>query len=251
DEPRAAERGGLLEPGREGSWVPEFWAAAASLEEGEISPVVETEFGFHVIRLEERRAVPFDEARDRFLEQVVDLPEALGRATDWVTARQAEMAVDTSAVMRWRAGDDSVGVLVRWPDSLAIPAFGDGDLDDYIRSSSREDPVEVRGLEPAELMALVESATRTHILLARASTRGIEPSTSQRAGVRSHWQQQVARWATALGFREGLSRSEVKERALTSLGASAQSALVARSELPRVADRLHELYPVTYRAPEE
>jgi parvulin-like peptidyl-prolyl isomerase len=25
DEPGAAERGGLLEPGREGSWVPEFW----------------------------------------------------------------------------------------------------------------------------------------------------------------------------------------------------------------------------------
>lgn len=63
EEPGAEGRQGLLTPGREGSWVPEFWAAALALEPGEISPVTETQYGFHILRLEDRSVVPFDEAR--------------------------------------------------------------------------------------------------------------------------------------------------------------------------------------------
>lgn len=63
EEPGAEGREGLLTPGREGSWVPEFWAAALALEPGEISPVTETQYGYHILRLEDREVVPFDEAR--------------------------------------------------------------------------------------------------------------------------------------------------------------------------------------------
>ncbi len=71
EEPGAAERGGLLEPGREGSWVRSFWEAARALEPGQVSEVVESEYGFHVLHLDARRAVPFPEARDRFAARVV------------------------------------------------------------------------------------------------------------------------------------------------------------------------------------
>lgn len=63
EEPGAEGREGLLTPGREGSWVPEFWVAALALEPGEISPVTETEYGFHILRLEDREVVPFEEGR--------------------------------------------------------------------------------------------------------------------------------------------------------------------------------------------
>ena len=63
EEPGAEGRQGLLTPGREGSWVPEFWAAALSLQPGEISPVTETQYGYHILRLEDRQIVPFPEAR--------------------------------------------------------------------------------------------------------------------------------------------------------------------------------------------
>jgi hypothetical protein len=79
EEPGAAERGGLLQPGREGTWVDEFWQAALGLEVGEISEVVETEYGFHVLHLDAREPVPFDEARSRVVEEVateLDTPEA-------------------------------------------------------------------------------------------------------------------------------------------------------------------------------
>lgn len=247
DEPRAAERGGLLEPGREGSWVPEFWEAASSLEEGEISDVVESEFGFHVIRLEERRPVPFEEARPDVLERVVDLPHALGRASEWVAAIQARMRVDTAALTDWQAGDTVGRPFVRWPDSLAVPDYGVAELEEYVRTFRSESLHEVRRMTVDELVAFVTGTTRTHILLARADREGVEVSESQRVAVTQRWHERVARWAAALEFREGMSRKAVKAGALEALGAPAQSAAQARAELPRLSNRLEELYPIRYR----
>ena len=83
EEPGADRRGGLINPGREGTWVQEFWEAASALDVGEVSDVVETEYGYHVIRLEARRPVPFGEVRHRVLGRLVDLVTAVGRAEAW------------------------------------------------------------------------------------------------------------------------------------------------------------------------
>lgn len=55
DDFASARIGGDLGWTKRGKFVPEFEAAAYKLEEGEISPVVETEFGFHIIQLLGRR----------------------------------------------------------------------------------------------------------------------------------------------------------------------------------------------------
>ena len=70
--PGAEGRQGLLTPGREGFWVPEFWDAALALQPGEISPVTETEYGYHILRLEDREMVPFREARTVFSRAVAN-----------------------------------------------------------------------------------------------------------------------------------------------------------------------------------
>lgn len=72
EEPGAEGREGLLTPGREGSWVPEFWAAALALEPGDISPVTETQYGYHILRLEDREIVPFAEARSVVVRRVAE-----------------------------------------------------------------------------------------------------------------------------------------------------------------------------------
>ncbi len=55
----SAAAGGDLGWAKRGAFVPEFEATAFNLEEGQVSSIVETEFGFHLIQLLERRGNSF------------------------------------------------------------------------------------------------------------------------------------------------------------------------------------------------
>lgn len=100
EEPGAAGRAGLLTPGREGSWVSEFWNAALALEPGEVSDVVETQYGFHVLRLEDRRIVPFAEVRD---EVALEVAEMIAPIEGTVPDR--DLPDDLTVSDAWRAGE--------------------------------------------------------------------------------------------------------------------------------------------------
>jgi peptidyl-prolyl cis-trans isomerase C len=71
-----ARNGGDLGFFKRGDMIPEFEQAAFALSPGEISQApVRTQFGWHVIRLEERRAVPaasFDESREALRQQAFE-----------------------------------------------------------------------------------------------------------------------------------------------------------------------------------
>ncbi len=55
EDPGSAIRGGELGFVSRNDLVPEFSGAAFKLKEGEVSPIIETDFGFHIIQLIERR----------------------------------------------------------------------------------------------------------------------------------------------------------------------------------------------------
>lgn len=66
DDPNSRDQGGDLGVFARGRMVPEFDAAAFSLEPNKISDLVTTKFGFHIIKVTERlpaRKTPFDEAK--------------------------------------------------------------------------------------------------------------------------------------------------------------------------------------------
>ncbi len=60
-DPGSAPNGGLLPPFGPGEMVPEFEVATRDLKPGEISPVVRSQFGFHIIE-----RLPYAEAKDAF-----------------------------------------------------------------------------------------------------------------------------------------------------------------------------------------
>jgi len=55
DDPGSGSQGGNLGWAKRGQYVPEFEAAAYKLEPNEMSPIIETQYGFHVIQMLERR----------------------------------------------------------------------------------------------------------------------------------------------------------------------------------------------------
>ncbi len=55
DDVGSAKQGGSLGWAKRNSYVPEFEAAAYKLEKGEVSQIVETQYGYHIIQLIERR----------------------------------------------------------------------------------------------------------------------------------------------------------------------------------------------------
>jgi peptidyl-prolyl cis-trans isomerase SurA len=55
DDPGSAAKGGNLGMQPRGTWVPEFDAVAFNLEEGQVSTPFESDYGFHIMQLLERR----------------------------------------------------------------------------------------------------------------------------------------------------------------------------------------------------
>lgn len=95
DDPGSKERGGDLGWFRAGTMVPAFDAAVFGMRAGDTSPIVETDFGFHIIKLERVRGA------ERQARHILIAPE--------VTAADAERA---------RVRADSIATAVRGGASL-------------------------------------------------------------------------------------------------------------------------------------
>ena len=72
EDPGSKESGGLYENFGRGYMVKEFEDAAFSIQVGEISDVVETEYGYHIINVlsREKESRPFDEVRPEIEEKI-------------------------------------------------------------------------------------------------------------------------------------------------------------------------------------
>jgi len=96
DDKGSGAKGGDLGFFPRGSMVPPFEAAAFALEPGQISEVVESRFGYHVIRMTERRAaqpVPIEQVRGR-LEQVLQQRQRQERVDSFLEGRKAEGKIE-------------------------------------------------------------------------------------------------------------------------------------------------------------
>lgn len=61
DDPGSRNNGGRYnEVTRNGGWAPEFVAAAFKLQNGEVSPIIKTQFGYHIIQMIQRKGEQVD-----------------------------------------------------------------------------------------------------------------------------------------------------------------------------------------------
>jgi peptidyl-prolyl cis-trans isomerase C len=75
DDPGTKDKGGELDFFPRGSMIPAFEEAAFALKPGEISGLVETEYGFHLIKMEEKKEAllePYEKVQDKVKEQALE-----------------------------------------------------------------------------------------------------------------------------------------------------------------------------------
>lgn len=136
----SARIGGDLGWAKRGKFVPEFEAAAYQLETGEISPVIETEFGFHIIQMLERRG------------NTIRVRHILIRPD--ITDNDLELARVHLDSVRQLVMNDSISF------SIAVKRFGNEDVQSYNNDGRMMNPVtgntffEVADLDPDVYFAI-------------------------------------------------------------------------------------------------
>lgn len=254
EEPGAAQRGGLLEPGRRGSWVDDFWAAASALEVGEVSPVIRSEYGFHVLKLEERSPVPFPEARRTFVDRMSSLVSPPpGEVQAWVDSVFSGLVVDSTAL---RAAYDAAGSLFILADAVleedsgkAVATWEDGaymaeELQSYLLSQDRPSWEHLSQGGVDDFLRVAADAARRSFLAGVAGSMGVALSPSVEEAHRRDWEIAVRNWAESLGFRQGMGLDEVKRTALEAVAATGQGASLARRDIQNWAPMLLAYYPI-------
>lgn len=158
-EDASASRGGWIGVGDQQTWVPAFTAAAFSLEVGELSEPVETEFGWHLIRREAHEPV--------FLKHIVvrhrDSPGGKQGAVKERSPEEA-VAIAEAALARIEAGEDFSAVARELSDGAYGPRGGD--LGEFLRGQlGAEFDAAVAELDPGEVSPVFETQYGAHLLL--------------------------------------------------------------------------------------
>jgi len=162
EDPGSKDRGGDLGFFGRGQMVPAFEAAAFGLEPGGLSPVVRTDFGFHVIRTEEKKPAEdtsYEQAQREIARELVSQDVAKREAQKRADAISA--AVKSGKSVEDAARDERLTLertdkLQRRPDGF-VPGLGQvDDLLDVAFALPEDAPSSPRIFEAGQKLVLVQ-----------------------------------------------------------------------------------------------
>jgi len=213
EDPGSAQRGGDLDYFGRGRMVAPFEEAAFKLQVGQISPVVETPFGYHVIRVEDRRQSQMGGQREQFRQYLVTQAHQLAETAYLDSlSKSANVQVEPGglAVVREIAGKPESSLKGRAAQRAVATykggTFTTGEFLTFIRTQ----PPQVQNMfttaSDEQLQNAVQQMTRKELLLAEAKTRKIVLSKSEEDSIRSDARQAIRSLVQATGLTGGGTR---------------------------------------------
>lgn len=199
-DPGSKDRGGDYGVFPPGTMVPEFEAGIRSVPPGGITGVVETQFGYHIIRRS-----TWDEIKDQFAEQYGQMIQQQAESTFFASAEEnANIQVKGSAARIVKAiaedvdayrGDRTVIATSRKVDLTA------GRMALWVAAFPAQAQIRPQIMEAADSLipAFVMNIMRNELLLKRADSLGVTADTARVTEARNAFWQAVTGSMAALG----------------------------------------------------
>ena len=204
----SAEVGGDVGWFARGRMVPAFELAAFAMEPGEVSEVVESPFGLHIIRVDDKRAMTLEEARDGL--RVAIQNERVQNAEAQFVA-DVEIGRDIAAVgeasdkVREIAEDPALRLSRRDENRPVVRyvggAFTVGELRDYLQTRNAEFRAELATATSDAIEAMfLRGMAQRELLVTRAQEEGLGWPVARQDSLVEDIRTRVVEIAAGLGF---------------------------------------------------
>jgi hypothetical protein len=206
-DPGSREQGGDLGYFGRGRMVAPFEEAAFQLQTGQISPVVETPFGYHVIRVEDRRQTELGEQREGFVRFLVQKAQqdAEKAYVDSITqAAGVEVRPGAAKIARELAGQENLQLRGRAAERV-MASYRGGDLTtgefaEFLRTIPQQARTSFSQASDEQVNDLVEQMTHKELLLREAERRKITPTPAQLDTLRRGTRDAISEIVRQAGF---------------------------------------------------
>jgi PPIC-type peptidyl-prolyl cis-trans isomerase-like protein len=198
-DPGSKADSGFLPPGPKGAFVPEFDSVAWSLKPGEVSGVVKTQFGFHIIR-----RPPLNEVSDRMLTVLKQTQSAVQDSIYFVQLTEKnEVAVKSGAPAAIRSALSDLGAARKSGKVLVSYRNGSFTVADFARWMGALGPQQIGQIRQANdtlLVTFLKNLAQNTILLREADSAKIAVNPQVYAGLAAQYTELFTGLKQAIGL---------------------------------------------------